>query len=274
MLARGGLPELTGALANVAATLPDPIDDWIAGIAGDTISVSREAVIAQLNARWRADVLPFCTSATAGRYPFDAASAIDVNVADFQRLFGPSGLVDSFITTHLLPYVDTTVRPWTWRADFGLEAATLAPFQQARSIRDGLFPGGAGPIMAFTLEPVDLSANASRVTLNLDGQQLVYFNSATRPTPMTWPGKDGTNLISLSFAPVDGTGEVLSSETGAWAWLRLIRKGRLAKTDLPELFRLTLSLGGYSASFDLRANSVENPFDLGMFGNFRCPEKF
>ena len=39
--------------------------------------------------------------------------------------------------------------------------------------------------------------------------------------PMTWPGPDGTNLISLSFQPADGTGEVLTSETGAWAWLRL-----------------------------------------------------
>ncbi len=274
LLARGGLPQLTGALAEVAKTLPDPVDDWIAGIAGDTISVTREAVIAQLNARWRADVLPFCQSATTGRYPFTLDSGIDVNVADFQRLFGPGGLIDKFTTDNLLTYIDTTVRPWVWRSDFGLDAATLQPFEQARVIRDGLFPGGAGPIMTFTLEPKDLSANASRVTLNVDGQQMVYFNSAVRPTPMTWPGPDKTNLISLSFAPLDGSAEAISSENGSWAWLRLIRKGRLSKTDLPELFRLTLGGGGYSANFELRANSVENPFDLSMFGNFRCPEKF
>ena len=274
LLARGGLPQLTGALANVAATLPDPIDDWLAGIAGDTISVTREAVLAQLNARWRADILPFCTKATSGRYPFEADSAIDVNVADFQQLFGKGALIDGFIDTLLLQYVDTTVRPWQWRADFGLDAASLKPFEQARAIRDGLFPGGSGPTMAFTLEPKELSVNASRVTLDLDGQQLIYFNSAARPMPMTWPGKDGTNLISLSFAPIDGTGEVITSETGAWAWLRVIRKGKLNRTDLPELFKLQLSLGGYNATFDLRASSVENPFDLTMFGNFKCPEKF
>jgi type VI secretion system protein ImpL len=112
------------------------------------------------------------------------------------------------------------------------------------------------------------------MTLNLDGQQLVYFNSATRPTPMTWPGPDGTNLISLSFAPIDGAAEVIATETGAWAWLRMIRAGNLRRTDLPELFRLTLALGGYRAEFELRANSVDNPFDLTMFGNFKCPETF
>jgi type VI secretion system protein ImpL len=273
LLARGGLPELTGAIANVAKGLPDPIDDWVAAVAGDTIVVTRDLVIAQLNARLQADVAPFCRTATAGRYPFDRSSVIDVTVADFQRLFGPGGTLDTFTNSDLLPYVDTTTRPWSWRADFGLPPDTLQPFQKARSIRDALFPGGAGPILAFTLEPKDLTANASRVTLNVDGQLLVYFNAAPRPVPMTWPGADGTNLVSLSFAPVDGSAEAMTTETGAWAFLRLIHKGQLSPTAQPELFTLHLSLGGFAASFDLRAASVDNPFDLGMFSGFQCPER-
>ncbi|TCO70524.1 type VI secretion system protein ImpL [Rhodovulum euryhalinum] len=274
LLARGGLPQLTGAIANEAAILPDPVDDWIAGIAGDAISVTRDAVLAQLNARWRADVLPFCRSAIAGRYPFDTASRIDVNIADFARLFGPGGLIDGFTNTHLAAYIDTTVRPWRWRADFGLTDDRLVPFEKARAIRDGLFPGGAGPVIAFTLEPKDLSSNASRVTLNVDGQVLAYFNAAARPMPMTWPGPDGTNLVSLSFTPVDGSPEIITSEIGAWAFLRLLRKNSMQPTELPELFRLSLSRGGFSARFDLRAGSVDNPFDLGLFGGFSCPDGF
>ena len=274
LLARGGLPQLTGAIANEAAILPDPIDSWIAGIAGDTIAVTREAVIAQLNARWRADVLPFCTSATAGRYPFDQSSAIDVNTLDFARIFGGGGLIDTFINDHLQPYIDNSVRPWKWRADFGLEAELLKPFENARAMRDALFPGGAGPVLAFSLEPTDLSPNASRVTLNVDGQTLSYFNAAARPAPMTWPGPDGTNMITLSFAPVNGSSELVTSETGSWAILRLIRKGQLSATALPEAFNLRLAASGYSANFNLRANSVENPFDLKMFSGFSCPRGF
>ncbi|MES2814905.1 MAG: type VI secretion system membrane subunit TssM [Pseudomonadota bacterium] len=274
LLARGGLGELTGAVANAARALPDPLDDWVAGIAGDTIAVTRDAVISQLNDRWRADVYDFCVKATEGRYPFDEASAIDVNVADFRELFAPGARIDKFVTDNLLTYIDTTVKPWAWRADFGLDGSLLAPFERARSIRDGLFPGGSGPVMAFTLEAKDLTPNAASVTLNVDGQVLTYLNAATRPMPMTWPGPDGTNLISLSFQPADGTGELLTSETGSWAWLRLIRKGRLSATDLPEVFRLSLGLSGFSANFELRAASVDNPFDLKMFGNFKCPTKF
>jgi type VI secretion system protein ImpL len=271
---RGGLPELTGAVANAARSLPDPLDDWVAGIAGDTIAITRDAVISQLNDRWRADVYDFCVKATDGRYPFDEASAIDVNVADFRELFAPGARIDKFVTDNLLPYIDTTVKPWAWRADFGLDDSLLSPFERSRSIRDGLFPGGTGPVMAFILEAKDLTPNAASVTLNVDGQVLTYLNAATRPMPMTWPGPDGTNLISLSFQPADGTGELLASETGAWAWLRLIRKGRLSGTSLPEVFNLSLGLSGYSAAFELRAASVDNPFDLKMFGNFKCPTRF
>ena len=53
----------------------------------------------------------------------------------------------------------------------------------------------------------------------------------------------------------------------------MLRGGRLQATDLPELFRLRLAAGGYYADFELRANSVDNPFDLQMFARFTCPDR-
>jgi type VI secretion system protein ImpL len=268
---QGGLAELTGAVANQAVALPQPLDTWLAGLARDFRDFAEEAVVSQLNAIWRADVLPFCQAALAGRYPFTPGSTIDVNTADFQRLFGPGGMIDTFTNDHLLPYIDTNARPWRWRADLGLNADALTAFEQARRIRDALFPGGAGPIMSFTLEPKDLSGNAARVALNVDGQIANYFHSATRPIPMSWPGRDGTGVVTLTFAPVDGSPEVMVSETGSWAWLRMIRGGRLGATSLPELYTLRLAARGFYADFELRAASVDNPFNLQMFGQFTCP---
>ena len=71
-------------------------------------------------------MLPFCKAALVGRYPFDPGSVIDVNTADFARVFGPGGLIDGFTNDHLLPYVDTAARPWRWRADLGLDDGALA----------------------------------------------------------------------------------------------------------------------------------------------------
>lgn len=274
LLASGGLPILTGAVANEARILPDPIDDWVASIADDTDVVTRDAIVSQLNARWRADVLPFCNAATKGRYPFDKSSRIDVNTLDFDRLFGPGKLVDTFINDSLADYVDTDTRPWQWRADFGLPSDALAPFENARAIRDALFAGGVGPLIGFNLTPQDLSPNASRVTLNVDGNTLSYFNASAAATRMSWPGPNGTNMINLSFVPLDGGAEAISTQTGSWAILRLIDAGQLSPTALPEVFNLRLAAGGYSASFLLQASSVINPFDLKIFSGFTCPEGF
>nr|WP_295468094.1 type VI secretion system membrane subunit TssM [Mesorhizobium sp.] len=268
---QGGLAELTGAVARQAQILPDPIDDWLSGIAGDTSGLTQRAVTSELNSIWRAEILPFCNAALDNRYPFDAGSAVDVNVRDFARLFGPGGMIDAFINDHLLTYVDTTSQPWKWRADFGLDSAALAAFEQARRIRDDLFPGGAGPVMSFTLEPIDLSPSVTRVTLNLDGQKLVYYNNATRPQAMTWPGKDGTGAISLSFQPIDGSPEVIVSETGSWAWLRMLRTARFTATSLADVYNVRLGAGGYFADLRLKASSVDNPYNLQMFKKFTCP---
>ncbi len=274
LLSSGGLAVLTGAIANEAAILPDPIDDWITGIAGDTTAVTRDAIVAELNAKWRSDVLPFCTAAIQGRYPFDQSSQIDVNLLDFSRLFGAGALIDSFIENSLAQYVNTNTQPWSWRADFGLSAEALAPFQNARAIRDALFPGGSEPVIGFLLTPEDLSTKAARVTLNVDGQTLSYSHASTAAQPMTWPGPNGTNMISLSFTPLEGGPEAIRTVTGAWAILRLIGNGQLSPTALSEVFDLRLIGGGYSASFRLQANSVVNPFDLQIFSGFRCPEGF
>ncbi|OAP34582.1 type VI secretion protein VasK [Sinorhizobium glycinis] len=270
---QGGLAELTGAVAKQASTLPDPLDDWLAGIAGDTSGLTTEAVTSELNAIWRADVLPFCQAALTNRYPFVPESAIDVNVVDFARIFSPGGLIDSFINNHLVSYIDVTRHPWKWRSDIRLDSSALAALEQGRLIRDSLFPGGAGPILTFTLEAKDLSPTVGRVTLNVDGQSLSYYNNPTRPQPMTWPGKDGTGVITLAFQPIDGSPEVMVSETGSWALLRMLRAGRLTKTELPELYRLRLAAQGHYADFELRAASVANPYDLKMFARFTCPTR-
>ena len=260
---QGGLAELTGAVARQAQILPDPIDDWLGGIAGDTSGLTEKAVTSELNAIWRADILPFCQAALNDRYPFSPESAVDVNVRDFARLFGPAGMIDAFINDHLISYVDTASQPWKWRADFGLDPSALAAFEQARRIRDDLFPGGTGPVMSFTLEPKDLSPNVTRVTLNLDGQSLVYFNNATRPQPMTWPGKDGTGVITLAFQPIDGSPEVMVSETGSWAWLRMLRSGRFTGTSLSDVYSLRLGTKGLYADFELQGRQRRKPLQPG-----------
>jgi type VI secretion system protein ImpL len=271
MLERGALAGVVGPLAEEAKRLPPPLDDLFGTVALQTTAIGGGAVARQLNAIWQADVLPFCTKALAGRFPFHPDSAIDVSLDDFGRLFAPGGLIDGFINANLQSFVDTTRRPWRWRGDLDLSNAALAQFERARLIRDGTFADGARPKAGFMLRPVDADADTARVLLDLDGQQVSYTRDPPHPVPMVWPGPSGTNLVRLTFFPVFQAVPVEVTREGDWSWFRLLREGAVEPSDQPDLFHLTLSAGGHWARFELRAASVYNPFDLDLLGSFRCP---
>jgi type VI secretion system protein ImpL len=76
----------------------------------------------------------------------------------------------------------------------------------------------------------------------------------------------------LVFVGLSGN-ESSVTEEGAWAWFRMLDRSKMQGTSQEELFKVGFSLSGMSASFDLRAASVRNPFQLGELRGFRCPER-
>ena len=89
---------------------------------------------------------------------------------------------------------------------------------------------------------------------------------------MTWPSPQGIARARIAFVDLNAR-ETGATEDGAWAWFRLLDRARLQATGQEELFRVTFSLGGLSAKFDLRAASVRNPFQLDELRGFSCLER-
>lgn len=265
-------PQAAGHLAREAARLPAPLGPMLAGIAQKVGGATTGALREQINAVWQSDVLPFCRSALGGRFPFARASAVDASLEDVARLFAPGGLIDTFLKTHLAAHVDTTRRPWQPLQGVTLATGSLGALERAKRIGSALFPAGPQPRVAFSLTPLELDAAASSVSLDLDGQELRYDHGPAQPRSFLWPGPGGTGLVRLSFAPLDGGPPVTVVQEGAWSLFRLIHRGEVRAAGQPDLFEVTLGAGRHRARFRLRAGSVENPFDLGLFSGFACPE--
>jgi type VI secretion system protein ImpL len=260
-------------LAEAVRDLPAALREPMESLAQRVAALAGGQVLTRINDEYRTKVLPFCRQATSGRFPFEAGSTADVSFSDLARLFGPGGLFDQFTEEHLAGLVDTAQQPWRWSAQIGSSDAALAPFEAARQLRDGLFAGGATPQVGFTLKLVSLGEDVERLVVELDGQAASYEEGSLQPAHLDWPGPNGGGQVQLSFEPAGWwTAPVTTTRQGAWGWVRLLHEGGLARQGRPDLYSVTLAAGQYQASFELVADSVDNPFDLRPFQGFRCPE--
>ncbi|WP_114861805.1 type VI secretion system membrane subunit TssM [Azospirillum brasilense] len=252
-------PRMPGAVAALAQQM---------GRAGSSATVGTTRT--ELNAQWTAQILPFCRQATENRYPVYRSGAADVTLADFAKLFGPNGLIDSFFNQQLRPYVDMTRQPWQWQkvdgADLGIAPAVLAQFQRAIAIRDAFFSGGAGPLVKFDLVPAAFDGGVTQAVIEVDGQPVTLVAGQTRPLPVQWPGPSPQTRVTVNDTQ---TPDLVVD--GPWSWFRLLDRAKVGTSGMRDRMTVTLAAGGRNMGFELRAGSVLNPFAMKELSEFRCP---
>lgn len=260
-----------------AGRLPGPIQRWSTQIASGSSGITADGTRSSINARWQAQILPFCEQALDGRYPFDRQAQAEVGIQDFVRLFGPGGMIDGFFKENLQSHVDMNARPWAWKTvndtDLGISPAVLQQMQNAAEIRDAFFSGGADAAVKFQLTPEALDPKAELVKLEIDGQEVIFkHNQPPRPFAVNWPGAVGQAAVILSPI-VDNRGNSLRRD-GPWAWFRLLDTAELRATDVSDRTRVIFNVGGRIAIFRMQSGSVLNPFALPALAQFTCPKNF
>ncbi|WP_206952691.1 type VI secretion system membrane subunit TssM [Trinickia acidisoli] len=273
-----GLPAPPGdaleGLEQSPAAAPAPLGDMLDALARDGTATAKSAQRTRIDERWRADIGPFCRTATDGRYPFVSSGDADVTPDDFTRLFASGGLLDTFFRTYLQPYVDTATVPWTWRVQLappGMSNAALHEFERAARIREAFFPGqGKTMEVRFTVMPRDMDAGLTRFALSYGGQSLDYTHGPPQAATFDWPDRTGPQVASIDYAPVRTDGRHGVETHGAWSLFRLLDRGQL-DARAADRFELTFALDGRGVTLDLLASSVTNPFALPAVRAFRCP---
>ncbi|MCP4564484.1 MAG: type VI secretion system membrane subunit TssM [Bosea sp.] len=269
--------DALGQLRADSALRPEPVR----GIMRAVASLSASSVVGDsldyVNQAWRRDVLPQCQAALDQRYPLFASAKDEVSLRDFSDMFRPGGLLDEFFQKHLAPFVteqrngyapitvDGSVLP--------LKREALAQFYRARAIRNAFFAGsGSAPSLKFSLRPSFLDPKLLRATLALDGKDIVYRHEAQRAYDLEWPTKTDASTVAVTLTDLNGK-DTRVERTGAWALLRMVDAASLAARGGADQFSITVT-GDENARvvYQLRAASVNNPFNLGALRAFRCPD--
>jgi type VI secretion system protein ImpL len=185
--------------------------------------------------------------------------------------------MDQFFDQYLKRFVDTTTRPWRWQSPdkvpLGLSAGSLAEFERADQIKKALFGTGSTVQVRFQLVPVSLDASVAQITLDIAGQSLTFNHGPPEQARFQWPAANGATLVRVTMTPTAGGQAQIIERDGPWALLRLLDGAKVTSSGQPDKFRIAFTGGGGTATFELNANSVNNPFTMSALRSFRCPAR-
>jgi type VI secretion system protein ImpL len=256
--------------------LPEPLNRWCSSITSSAWKSTLANARSELNAKWKNDVLKPWTDGLRGRYPL-YKDGHDATMNDFSRFFMPNGIIDRFFNENLKDFVDTNPANWQLVAsenqNIGLSSNVLRQFQYASEIRDNFFPPGeSGPAVEFLLKAVEMDTNIIRsFRIDIEGQ-ILECKYVWESEKFKWPGPRPKSGVRLIFQTVDKK-EFIHAEEGPWAWLKILERSKIERTEQEDRFNVTFRVGVFTAQFELHASSVYNPFGLfNKLQKFSCPE--
>ena len=263
------IANLRLAMSRLTPTLSTMVQAAVDDFEDDAANSS----VAQLDQLMKSTVSRACHQTIDNRYPFDRTSSRDVPLSDFARLFSPNGTIDRFFLQNLAPLTDMSGETWAWKQEGigkNLSQTTLMEFQRAAKIRDAFFAqGGAMPSVNFTVSKYALQPDVEMAMLTVDDDILSTKQTDSYSQSFKWPKETTDSESMVHLLPEMAGREYFLKLSGTWSLFRLIDKG--APKPNGDVLRVQFTIGGRFVAYNIRVDTLNNPFFLPALTQFTCP---
>ncbi|MGL6210122.1 MAG: type VI secretion system membrane subunit TssM, partial [Paracoccaceae bacterium] len=266
------MPALIGQLRTTASRLPPDLARMVAETIRDFEGDAASSTIAQINEQLMSQVVPICQGVVENRYPFKNNPNSQVPLSEFAQLFGPDGALDRFFNANLAVHANMGAKNWTWREESPLadrlSLESLRQFERAAKIREAFFPGGASTVaLDVTVNQTAAHDRIKQSVLVIDDQPIQMRKAGNTPVTITWPG--GSGGVSLQLLPELNNRESQFVIQGPWALMEFLRAGN--PRQVGDVLQVSYVIGGRNITYDVRVDSLINPFNMSELSDFRCP---
>jgi len=149
----------------------------------------------------------------------------------------------------------------------------LDQLQRAEMIKTMFFRSNPeSPGIHFQLRPTNMDKAVTRFELDLGGQRVAYSHGPKFWQDVNWPGDAESGPLRMRFVDVKERANTKDYE-GPWALFRLLRDSKISDTSTANIYNVSFALEGRSAQFQLKADSVTNPFNTNVLSRFAFPEQ-
>jgi type VI secretion system protein ImpL len=266
------IPTLIGKLKGNVTRLPPDLERMVAGTVDEFEVDATNATISEINDALVATVASRCADIVNNRYPFGGELTRQVPMGEFAEVFRYDGLLDAFFNANLATHVDMSGNDWVWLPNSPLaekaSLTTLRQFQNAARIRDAFFPGRSPTValkVTFTLNKVHQKIDS--IMLQVDGQQQSVRAERGATEVFSWPADGG--VTGMLLLPELRKRDSQIAFEGTWGLLQLLLNGN--PRQVGNMLQVGFVVGGRDVGFDVKVDSLENPFTLPELGAFKCP---
>ncbi len=230
---------------------------------------------AELNRVWTAQVLQPFNAALAGKYPFDGSSRIEAAPGEIAKVFGAQGSIAKFSDQALAGLTvrrGDTLTPRTW-ADIGIRLRTEFAGSFAGWVAPLPGQGDAGAVGAgsgadaaaassnqtvFQMLPLP-APGLSEYTIEIDGQQLRYRNTAAAWTNFVWPSPQGAPGVKITGVAFDGRAVEFINFPGNFGLEKMLGSATRKKIDASTFELRWTSPSGASLAVPVKLRIISSP---------------
>lgn len=265
------MQRMLGQLTADTSRMPPEVGRMMAQAIEDFQGDAANATVAQMNEELTRNVVPRCEAVVTNRYPFGGNPSRPVPLSEFAEVFRPDGVLDRFFNSNLASLVNMGGKNWEWtEGEVGerMSQQTLRQFQRAAAIRDAFFPGRNPTLqLEVTINQIMAHENIKQAVLVVDGQVITTRQSGNTPVTIRWP--DLSPEVSLSISPARNNRQSEVKFSGPWALFQFIREGNPRQKG--DIIQVEYNLGGRNIMYEIRVNSLINPFNMSELAEFSCP---
>ncbi|MGL4668297.1 MAG: type VI secretion system membrane subunit TssM [Saezia sp.] len=270
--------ELKGAdpisnLQRMSVGLPEPMNRHAAKLAQQAERILIIEALKELENRWDRDVYKFYSERLAPRYPFNSASRYDVSLDDFEKFFGPRGVLEEFTNKYLNAFLKDNINSLYSKEQgrYLIRTDLLEQFETANRIRDAFFNSQGALNIQFTVQPLGMTANTRSSLLNVDGQLIAYRHGPSTTVGLIWPNSLSDGVVSKVTLINSAGGSSEISAKGPWSFFRLLSQGKEDGEHSSTSVQLKFVVGQNAMTYRILSEKMNNPFTSMLFHGFKLP---
>ena len=272
-----GDPDPITKLRMTADQSPMPVKAWINQLSNDTWHFLLKNAMRYMDTSWSEQVIKPYQSSIANRYPFVSEAANEVSLKQFSLFFGKPGIITSFYSSHLAPFIDTSNPEWSWKKLDGeampFSSSVLHQIQQAMTIHHAFFPNGDNRLyVPFALQQQKISKSIQRIKLNINSKIIVDKpTKSSTPYVLAWPFNTKGTFSSIELTKT-GKQPIETDYPGSWGWFKLVNHAYESSISNKEVI-LNFSRDKSPAQYLLSTKGKRNPFTALSLNHFHLAKQ-